>query len=31
MLISPDVIIKVEEAKKEIVEGKIKVTDAMAQ
>ncbi len=30
-LIPPDVINKVEEAKKEIVEGKIKVTDAMAK
>jgi basic membrane protein A len=30
-LISPETITKVEEAKKEIIEGKIKVTDAMAK
>lgn len=30
-LIPGDVIVKVEEAKKEIIDGKIKVTDAMAQ
>lgn len=30
-LIPEDVIVKVEEAKKEIIDGKIKVTDAMAQ